>query len=540
MQASTPRLPAPSGGPFDYVIVGGGVAGCVVAARLSENPCVRILLLEAGPENHFEHSSYSTGAHQMWEGESNWHTASTPQTELGGRVIDQPRGKLIGGSAAINVGSWSRGVPADYDAWEEAGAAGWGWATARRLYQAIEASGRPDGGARGRHGPMHLEDTPVGSRMTDLMREACLAAGIGATEDHNGARVEGFDLWETIFPNGRRRNTAEAYLAPARQRPNLTVFTGTLATRVTIQNGRANGVEYEVAGVKHNVAARAEVVLCAGAFMSPQLLMLSGIGPADHLREHGIPLVADLPGVGSNLIDHVAVVIGAVGAPGSDIPPVYPNPDDPAELETWRRTGYGPLSVTEYTSIAFTRSRPELLHPDIELLFDINPPRSMREDKTAGGFCIFIAHVTPSSRGEVRLGSADPHTLPLIDYRYLSDPGDLAVLIAGVRLAMAVAATPPLSAYGVRRDYDPDASDDAIAAKIRADAITMFHPVGTARMGSTDDHMAVLDPTLQVRGVEGLRVVDASAMPGIIRGHTMAPTVFLAERGAELIKESRT
>ena len=519
---------------FDYIVVGGGMAGCAVAARMSEDPRSRVLLLEAGQENLYEYSYYSTGAKAMWDGETNWHISSTPQPNLKGRSIDHPRGRVIGGSAALNIGSWSRGIAPDYDAWETDGATGWGWKTALKTFKSIERSARPDGGGRGRKGPLHLEDTPLASEMTNVFREACIAAGFGTTVDHNGAKFDGFDLWETIFPDGRRRNTAEAYLASARSRPNLKVITGALATRVVIEGDRAVGVEYEVAGSRR-VSSSREVLLCAGAFKSPQILMLSGIGPAAHLRTNGINVVADVPGVGANLIDHLCVFLGGTAASGG-IKPVYPDPKEPSQLATWRRTGYGSLADTEYTSIAFIRSNPELVSPDIELIFNVNPPPDMRDDKTKSGFSILVAHVQPKSRGEVRLASADPHAKPLIDFRYLSHPDDVRAMTNGFRWAMAMAATPPLAPYGARRNYNPQASDEAIVEYIRSNAATMYHPVGTARMGANNDRMAVLDSELRVRGINGLRVLDASSMPGINRGHTMAPTLYIAERGCDLIK----
>lgn len=524
----------------DYVIVGGGLAGCVVAARLSENPAVSVLLLEAGRENLYEHSYYAAGAHSMWVGDTNWHFRSTPQRELGGRIIDHPRGRLVGGSAAINVGSWSRGVADDYDEWVNLGADGWGWSTALDWFRQIEASRRPQDGTRGANGPMILEDTPIGSDMTELFREACDIVGIGETPDHNGTRFEGFDRWESIFPAGRRYNSAEAYLAPARSRSNLIIATAVFVTRVAIENSRAVGVEYEVDGTAKRVTAQQEVVLCAGAFQSPQLLLLSGIGPAEHLQHHGIAVVCDVPGVGTNLIDHMNVAIGGAAAGPTAIKPVDSDPTDPNQLETWRHSGGGPLavSVSKNPAIAFVRSTPDV-QADIELLFAINPPDELRDQPDAGGFSITIANVHPSSRGLLRLASPDPHSAPNIDFGYLSHPDDLPVMISGVRQAMAIAATNPLAPYAARLTYDPHASDADIETLIRSTGGTMYHPVGTARMGRDDDPMAVLDSQLRVRGVNGLRVIDASSMPNTVRGHTMAPVVYLAERGSEIIRHQQ-
>jgi choline dehydrogenase len=523
-------------GTFDYIVVGGGWAGCIVAARLSEDPRARVLLLEAGDENTHEYAYYASGVHNMWGEKTNWPFSSTPQSELGGRSINHPRGRVIGGSAAINVGSWSRGIPDDYDRWARAGAVGWGWSSALDVFKQAEASTRPDDGTRGRNGPLRLEDAPVGSPMTDLFREACIEAGVGVTEDHNGHQFEGFDRWETIFPDGRRRNSAEAYLdTVVRTRENLKVVTGAFVTKVIIEGGRAVGVQCELASAIRRVTASREVVLCAGAFQSPQLLMLSGIGPADHLRAHGINVVTDLPGVGANLIDHANFGIGAAAVSGG-IAPVRPDAADPAQLATWRHTGYGPLSVIQNPAIAFVRSRPDLVYADIEILFHIGPPSDLVKDPTTSGFWILIAHVDPMSRGEIRLASSDPHEAPLIDFRYLSHPEDLPAMIGGTRKAMRIATTKPLEPYMARRNYDPKASDEELGARIRSSSQTMFHPVGTARMGANDDPMAVLDPQLRVRGIKGLRVMDASAMPGIVRGHTLAPALYIAERGCALMR----
>jgi choline dehydrogenase-like flavoprotein len=522
---------------FDYVIVGGGLAGCVVAARLSERPEVRVALIEAGGENLYEPSYYANGAVPMFATDANWGFVTEPQTELAGARVPQHRGKVIGGSAAINIGSWSRGIAQDYDAWTEAGAAGWGWTDALRTFEAMETSCRPDGGGRGRSGPLILEDTPVVSEMTALLRQACIEAGYGATADHNGAKLEGFDLWETIFPSGRRRNSAEAYLAPARCRNNLTVITGALATRIDVAGGRATGVVIEVGRETRTVVATREVVLCAGVYGTPQLLMLSGIGPGAHLRAHNIDVVADVAGVGANLIDHLATQLGWAAAEPTGIAQAVSNADDSGQLESWRHTGYGPLSENAYTSIAFVRSTNDVALPDIELLFGVNPPQRLSKDAAIGGFAASVTAVQPRSRGVVTLRSPDPHDAPVIDPRYLSDAADLPVLTAGIRKSLALAEAPSLSQYTARCDLHHDASDEEIAAWIRGNSGSMYHPVGTSRMGSIDDDAAVLDPQLRVRGIDGLRVVDASAMPDTIRGHMMAPTLYIAERGSALIRQ---
>lgn len=520
----------------DYVIVGGGVAGCVVAARLSEDPRRRVLLLEAGGDATREDGYYLAGLATLFGSEANWRNTSTPQAELGGRVIDQPRGRMIGGSAAIHAGCWSRGIPADYDAWEAMGATGWGWDAARRHFLAIETSGRPDGGDRGRAGPMVLRDTPLLNPLTYRFRDACRALGIGETADHNGARLEGFDRWETFFPGGRRRNTAEAYLTTAvRARPNLVIVTGATATRILLEGVRARGVEYERGGTVRRARADAEVLLCAGAFNTPHLLMLSGIGPAAHLREMGVAVVHDLPAVGENLSDHVRVTLGG-RTRGGDIAPSYPDPADPAQLATWRATGGGPLADLHFTSIAFIKTRPTKVHADIELLFSVNPPAEMQDDKGASGFNLGVALEEVHSRGTVRLASPKPSVQPAIDFRYFSDRRDMEMVARGARRAMALIDHPALSPYAREKNYDPGMDEAALTDLIRRKADTTYHPVGTARMGRADDPNAAVDPQLRVRGLQGLRVVDASVMPDNIRGHTTAPTIYIAERGCELIR----
>lgn len=519
----------------DYVIVGGGVAGCVVAARLSEDPGKRVLLLEAGGDANREDVYHLAGLGTLW-GEANWHYTSTPQAELGGRVIDQPRGRIVGGSGAIHAGCWSRGIPADYDAWEAMGATGWGWDAARRHFLAIESSRRPDGGDRGRAGPMVLADTPLVSPLTHRFRDACRALGIGETADHNGAQLEGWDLWETFFPGGRRRNTAEAYLTTAvRARPNLAIVTGAMATRILFEGSRARGVEYKRDGQVHRAMADAEVLLCAGAYNTPQLLMLSGIGPAAHLRAMGVAVVHDLPAVGENLVDHVRVTLGG-RTRGGDIEPSYPDLADPAQLATWRATGGGPFADNPFTALAFIKTRPTEAYADIELLLHINPPAEMQDDKEASGFNVGVALETVYSRGTVRLASPEPSVQPAIDLRYFSDTRDMEAVARGARTTMALIDHPALSPYAQEKNYDPRMDDAALTALIRETASSTYHPVGTARMGRVDDPNAAVDPQLRVRGLQGLRILDASVMPDNIRGHTVAPTIYIAERGCELIR----
>ena len=522
---------------FDYIICGGGTAGLVMAGRLSENPNTRVVVLEAGPDNTFETGEYAAGAGGMWGPATNWGYMSAPQPDLDNREIMQARGKVIGGCAAINVGSWSRGTKENYESWD---LPGWDWDTILQTYKKIEASQKDDTEYRGKYGPMRLEDTPWGSEMTDVFRNAAVELGIGTTIDRNGENPIGFDLWETIFPNGRRWNSENGYLAPARKRANLTVITGAHVTRINFDGKRAASVSYSKDGHGEKVTAAKEVLLCAGAIGSPQLLMLSGIGPADHLREHGIEVVENLPAVGQNLADHLRTQFGALSPEGVGRT-VYSDPSDSAQLQEWRATGYGPLAVAENTSSAFVKTDPGVAHPDIELMYCINPPMDLRDDPARAGWYIMVGLVQPKSKGSVRLASADPMEKAIYDPAYLSNPEDMKTYIKGIRVALAHVSTKALGAHTdiSTLQLSVDASDAEIEALIRATAASIFHPVGSARMGRDGDDSAALDSQCRVKGVDGLRVVDAAAVPELVSGHTMAPTILVAERVAEMLKSQQ-
>lgn len=519
---------------FDYVIIGGGTAGLVMAGRLSENPNVTVAVLEVGPENTFETGEYSAGAHGMWGEATNWGYMSAAQPDLDGREIMQPRGKVIGGSAAINVGSWSRGTKGNYESWD---LPGWDWDTVLATYKRIESSQKDDTEYRGTTGPMRLEDTPRGTDMTDVFREAAIEVGIGTTEDRNAANPIGFDLWETIFPNGRRWNSENGYLAPARKRPNLSVITEAHVTKINFDGKRAVSVSFSKGGHGQEVRASQEILLCAGAIGSPHILMLSGVGPADHLREHGIAVVENLPAVGQNLSDHLRVQFGALSPKGVGTP-LYADEADPAQREEWRATGYGPFAVADNSCSAFVKANPNAPEPDVEFMYCINPPMEMRDDPTRGGWVIMVGLVQPKSKGSVRLASADPMDKAIYDPAYLSDPADMDTYVKGFQIALSHVTTKALTA---RTDIDTlqlsvDASDAEIETLIRTTAASIFHPVGTARMGRDGDDNAALDTECRVKGVEGLRVVDAASVPELVSGHTMAPTILVAERVAEIIK----
>ncbi len=526
---------------FDYIIVGAGAAGPVLAARLSEDPQVQVALLEAGKENTNDVGRMQGAFFHTWGSDMNWMYRSTPQPSLGGRSIDQPRGRVMGGSTAINVGAWLRGCPADYDAWEAAGATGWNWQAALDIFQSIEDTDRGPNQWRGQGGPLRMQDLPTPTTFSDTLLQAFTQAGYGDRGDANGATPYVADRYQTLFPEGERRTPADAYLdAATRARPNLHIVTEAMVTKVNIEAGRACGVTYSQSGIEQVLEARREVILCAGAFNTPQLLMLSGIGAADHLGELGIACVVDAPGVGANLQDHVVVSIRGLAPAGVNVS--YPYWAGPQEMEQWRKDRTGPASYWAQNGVGFVRTRSTSKGPDVELMFQYNPDTSqgvfdhVPDAASRSGYTIAVILLQPQSRGSVRLESNNPNVAPKIDPAYLSNRDDVLALMEGLRAAQKIAATDALQPYTNELYPEMAASNETLEAWIRKDAGIAFHPVGTARMGARNDPLAVVDPELRVKGVSGLRVVDASVFPSLIRGHTMAPTVMLAERAACLIR----
>ncbi|MEM1119125.1 MAG: GMC family oxidoreductase N-terminal domain-containing protein [Bacteroidota bacterium] len=522
---------------FDYIVIGGGTAGPVVATRLTENPNNSVLLMEAGDENTKEGIAYANGAGSMWTPDTNWGYNSTPQKGLNGREIMQPRGKVMGGSASINIGSWSRGTAANYDGWN---LEGWDWATILKWYLKIEDSDRGANQYRGTGGPMKLETTPEGTYMTQVFKQACIEVGLGVTDDLNAAQNEGFDVWQCIFRNGHRHNTINNYLNDARLRSNLHIQTKAFVSKVIIENGVAVGVEYFQDGETKTVRANKEIIICTGAYATPKVLMLSGIGPADYLKSMGIEVIKDLPGVGENLADHLRTDIGVTAHDGVGVS-LRANPQDPNQLAEWRKTGYGPLAVAENTSVAFFKSSADVPVADMELMFNINAPAQWGAPPPKNaGYHIDVGLVQPKSKGNIRLASADPKDTILVNPNYLGDERDISTYINGMRTAFKFFQTPALKAYTDLSTItlDSNASDAEIEGYIRNKAESIYHPVGTAKMGTDDDPMAVVNTKLQVRGIKNLRVADASVIPNLISGHTMAPTILVAERVADFIKNA--
>jgi len=521
---------------FDYVIVGAGSAGCVLAARLSEDPSTRVLLLEAGPRDRKLEIRVPAAFTKLFKGPLDWNYETEPQDRLAGRRLYWPRGRVLGGCSSLNAMMYLRGTPADYDGWAEMGNPGWDWAEVLRCYRRIENDGAGGSEWTGGTGPMHVGSLPDTNPLTHAFLAAAEAHGLARVARLNHGEQEGVGHTPVTQLRGRRWSAADAFLRPALRRPNLVVRTESVATRIVLEGGRATGVDYRRAGRDETVRAAREVIVSGGAVNSPHLLMLSGIGPGAHLREHGIEVAVDLPGVGENLQDHlmVAVVVGTT----SSLSLVAA--ESLANTARWLLRRRGMLTSNVGEAAAFVRTREGLPGPDLELIFAPVPFIDHGLVKPAGhGMTLGPVLLQPRSRGRISLQSADPGAKPRIEPRYLSDPAgvDLDTMVAGVKLSRAILARPELAVHGTEPvEPGPGVDSDAqLAEFVQQQAETLYHPVGTCRMGSDDG--AVVDPRLRLRGVEGLRVVDCSIMPAIVRGHTHGPAMMIAERAAELIRE---
>jgi choline dehydrogenase-like flavoprotein len=528
---------------YDYVIVGGGSAGCVLANRLSEDGAASVLLIEAGGRDLHPFIHIPLGMGKMHERDMfNWGYRTEPEPNMNGREIEAMRGKVLGGSSSINVMAYTRGNRGDYDRWAQKGALGWSYADVLPYFKRCETWEGGENPWRGGAGPVGTEFAKTTDPVYDAWLEAARAAGFPVTDDYNGRQQEGFGRGQYTIRGGYRSSAATAYLRPAKSRPNLDVVTGALATRVLMHGTRATGVEY-AQGIRETVRVNAdrEVILAGGAFNTPPLLMLSGIGPADHLRATGIKPVVDLP-VGKNLQDHLAVIIFFERLNESVFR--HDMRFDRMAVSMLRAYffGTGPGTVVPGGLHAFVKTRPELAVPDIEFMFRGAPADTHLwfpgiRPAYVDGYGIRPTLLHPDSRGEILLRSSDPREAPRIAYNFFSAPNDLPRLREGFKRAREVAYQAPMDAYRGRETSPGDAvkTDAEIDAFIRRTAITAHHPCGTCAMGTTPD--TVTDPELRVRGVEHLRVVDASVMPDLVSAHINACVLMIAEKASDIIRK---
>ncbi len=514
---------------YDYVIVGAGSAGCVLAARLSEDPDVRVALIEAGGSDSAPEVQMPMAFPLLFKSGADWDLYGEPEPGLGGRRLYLPRGKLLGGCSSINAMIYIRGNQADYDEWAESGADGWSFDDVLPYFKRSEANERGEDPFHGADGPMDVSESRSNHMLVDAMIEATVAAGHEHNPDLNGARQEGVGRFQVTQRDGRRCSTALAFLDPARSRPNLDVITNALVTRILFDGERAVGVELLRDRDLSELRAQREVILSAGAYQSPVLLMLSGIGQPADLEPFGIEVRQDLP-VGENLQDHLMCNLNFE----TTVPSLF-EAMTPENIALYEQEGRGPLTSNLPEAGAFFRTRAGLRAPDIEfhyspsLLYDegLVPPHD-------NGVCYGPVLIKPKARGKVFLRSYMPDAKPRVFHNYLSEEDDRRSFISGIQMAMEISTKPPLAEL-LRNPFRVPASssDDDVLDFIRVNAQTVYHPTSSCAMG------AVVDSSLRVYGIEGLRVVDASVMPSITRGNTNAPTIMIAEKAADIIAGKR-
>ncbi|HMI89263.1 MAG TPA: GMC family oxidoreductase N-terminal domain-containing protein [Polyangiaceae bacterium] len=518
---------------YDYVIVGAGSAGCTLAGRLSEDPRVRVLLLEAGTAREPLFARMPAGFSKLFRTRHDWAYETEPEPELGGRRLYMPRGKMLGGSSAMNAMIYIRGNPLDYDGWAAAGARGWSYAEVLPFFLMAEDQSRGKSLAHGVGGPLRVEDLRTVNPMSRAFVAACQEVGIAKNDDFNSGSQDGAGLYQVTQRGGRRWSAANAYLFPAMQRPNLVVLRGVLATRIVIEKQRARAVEFIDGSRKKTATARREIVLAAGAIASPQLLQLSGVGPADELSRLGVAVMVKSEGVGANLQDHP--VIGVLY--DSKVPISLSKGESLSGFIEYFARRTGPLSSNVAEAGAFVRSESSLPAPDIQFHFGpiyhvdhgfVRPP--------GHGFTLGPTLVTPTSRGRLTIRSADPAAPPRIYGNVLGHATEMRALLYGLKLARDIARSRAFDTYRGAEFMPGEAikTDAQLEAYVRAKVELLYHPCATCKMG--EDELSVVDSELRVRGVAGLRVADASVMPIVPRGNTNAPTIMIAERCAAFMK----
>jgi choline dehydrogenase len=551
-RATREETTVPASDSYDYIVIGAGSAGCVLANRLSADPGHRLLLLEAGGDdrplknlgqfwsNVMIHTPIGFGK-TLNDPKVNWLYETEADAATGGRRHKWPKGKVLGGSSSINGLLYIRGQHADYDGWRQMGCEGWSYDDVRPYFRRAENQQRGESEYHGVGGPLHVSDYSEQNPISEALAEACVEAGIPRSPDVNGADQEGVSWFQLTTKNGQRCSTAVGYLHPVMHRPNLTVVTNALTRRILFDGKRASGVEYRHQGQIHTAACRGEVILSAGSVASPQLLELSGIGQGARLQALGLAPVAESPGVGENLQDHLMIGAQWRLKPGSiTVNELSHGPKLAGEILKYIATRKGLLSFAVAHIVAFSKSRIGLEHPDLQIhamaasmdLEALARTQALVLEKQPG-ITVSPCQVRPESRGHVHAKSPDPETYPAIVPNYLSAKLDQETVVAGAKLARKIVSQPAMAPYMISTDDPFGNTDEQILDYCRMAANTLYHAVGTCKMGR--DPMAVVDPQLRVIGVEGLRVADASIMPRIVSGNTNAPTIMIGEKAADLI-----
>jgi choline dehydrogenase len=525
---------------FDYVIVGAGSAGCVLANRLSADGKNSVLLLEAGPKDTNLWIHVPLGYGRLFKEKTvNWMYQTEPEPGLDGRSVFQPRGKVLGGSSSINGLLYVRGQHEDYDRWRQRGNAGWGYDDVLPYFKKAEDQQRGADKYHGAGGPLPVSDWRHADPLSEAFVVAAAETGIPTNPDFNGATQEGAGFFQTTTRRGRRASTAFSYLRPAKSRGNLQVETSALAQRILFEGRHARAVEYKQQGRLRTARARKEILVSSGAYNSPQLLQLSGVGPADLLNKHGIDIVLDAPGVGNDLQDHMQVRLVTRCAQRITLNDIVNHPVRRimagVQYAAFRK---GPLTIAAGTSGAFFKTNPRLATPDIQIHFLPFSTDKMGEKlHSFSGFSASVCQLRPESRGSLRIKSADPTVPPEIRINYLATETDRSAFIEGIKILRKILGAPALKPYSVEEVHPGPkvASDEELLNYCRRTGSTVYHPTSTCRMGN--DPLAVVDQRLRVRGIEGLRVVDASVMPDLMSGNTNAPTIMIAEKASDMIRE---